>query len=195
MGFAVSWICVQGHEPSAVKDALSLEHVGTVEEPFEAHYTGLDLGRRGYLIAINETIDPLVEDAAIQSLSTRWTVIACQVEDHSMHCVSQGWSNGKKDWLIEHNAQLGLMHLSAIGDVPAQFGPIKKQAFERQQASDDDIDHLFEVPSFVAWRLTGFKHDRRYVLRRGKSFEDLSPIKLAQAGRQNRKNGEWWKFW
>jgi hypothetical protein len=194
MGYAISWICVQGGEPVAVKTALALEHVSAAREPFEAQYTGLDLGRRGYLVAINETADPLIEDAEIQSLSQRWKVITCQVEEHVMHSISQCWSGGKKIWRVEHNAQLGLTHLRAEGDLPKGFGTIKQNALE-QQAGKDDVDHIFEVPCLLAWRLTGFKHDRGFVMGRSGIIEELARSPLLQAGGQNRKMGAWWKFW
>jgi hypothetical protein len=196
MGFAISWLCVQGNEPSAVRTALSLEHVGPADEPFEAQYTGFDLGRRGYLIAINDTVDPLVEDASLRSLSSRWKVIACQVEEHTMHCISQCWSNGRKDWHVEHNAQLDPMHLEANGNLPVQFGAIKDKAFGWQKATKDhEVDYIFEIPSLVAWRLTGFKHDRGFVLGRLRLIEELAASVSVQAGPQHRKAGAWWKFW
>jgi hypothetical protein len=65
-----------------------------------------------------------------------------------------------------------------------------RQRAIRLSVQDGEVDYMFEVPSLLAWRETGFKHDRR--TRQPQRF-----VELISSGQRNAAPATKpkWKFW
>jgi hypothetical protein len=67
MGFAISWVAVQGVEPKGVLDYLALERTGNTEEIPESPVTCTRLPGGWFLVFVNEFNSSLVADHVLRA--------------------------------------------------------------------------------------------------------------------------------
>ena len=125
-----------------------------------------------------------------------------------MFSCASGWKESRKCWSITHDAQRGIEHLVAEGDLPPEFGSIRDRLLSKQSeenlrkprplvrqsgASISKIgcDYVFDIPVETARSLTGYRHDQDIPGLTGEAFEVLAGDVLRVPAQQARPS--FWK--
>jgi hypothetical protein len=125
MGFSLEWIAVKGGTRDAVLSRLALRGTGRWEDIPESDLTGASLPAGWYLVVSDHGNPALMDDKTLASVSASSEVVACFVEEHVMCSCAQGWREGRRVWLVMHEAGTGgIDHLEVKGDPPAPFREI-----------------------------------------------------------------------
>lgn len=64
-------------------------------------------------------------------------------------------------WSVMHDAQKGIDHLEAEGEMPAGFEQIRRELLAQQDAegNDGDVDYIFDIPVETAKLVSGFSYN------------------------------------
>ena len=119
MGFSISWIAFQGIDKNEALRRLSLRDTGEPDEANESDFSGTDLSTGWYALFSNDF--SFVELDRLKSLSDGCRLLACNVEEHVMASGAYFYEDGRKIWSVEHDAQVGILHLDVSGKPPAGF--------------------------------------------------------------------------
>ncbi len=95
-----------------------------------------------------------------------------------MYASAALWRAGACHWRVKHDAQEGIYHLEAEGQLPPDYEGIRRDCLAEQDAEGGDeaeVDIVFEVPLRLARSLCGFKHDEPMPAGESVSFEELKP--------------------
>lgn len=184
MGYAISWLAVNGKAPEALLHELGLAPTGEIEEYGKSRFTGRTLSTGWFLLVMNRCDSKFITPESLRSISSACEAIACSIEEHVMFCSSELWRDGVQIWRIEHDAQQSIDHISASGLLPDDYAAIEREAAEQQKQAGGkkaDTDYFFEIPLQTAKRFVGFKHDE--VCLEDESFEVFEG------------DAPWWKPW
>jgi len=160
MGYSIAWLAVDTNADAVVAD-LNLKRTGEHACFAEETLTSTTLPGGQYLIVADACNHWIMQPDTLASLSKKYSVTACAVEEHVMFSSAQ-WVGGKCVWRAEHQGEDGPIHLETSGSLPASFTAIaaeQKAAQEAEGGADADVDLYFEIPLLVAKGITGFKHD------------------------------------
>jgi len=176
MGYSLSWAAVKGSTPEAVRDALALRATGVRQEIPDSDITGAELCGGWYLVVSNRDGLHLTSSKVLARLSSIGEVIACFVEEHVVFSSASRWESGHQVWSVQHDAQRGIEHLDAKGDLPPKFSSVRDELRSMHEAAGGRsarVDHIFDVPVVLAHDLTGYRHDRDILGSRKDAFEVL----------------------
>lgn len=191
MGQALTWLAVRGKDATQVLADLDASPTGQ-QGGFGEHRLAACALRGGwYAVAALQAGHRWGGPDWLAALSGGAELVACQVEEHVMFASAEGWRAGERRWRVVHDAQQGLGHLQAEGELPPAYAGIAAEHRALLAASPrGQVDHLFEVPLKLAQRLTGFKHDEGGPGGDG-VWSELSdgPLRAAAAAKP------WWKRW
>ena len=184
MGYSIGWLAVKSSHPGAVHQALHVRPTTEPDDAFERAIAGVTLST-GWVLLVAQASERVIDPRILSSLSTRWPCVACLVEEHVMASSAAYWSDGVEVWSIDHDANKGILHLDATGQLPGFFASVRDEKMREQQLDDaedeGDVDHIFDVPLLVAKQLTGFKHDDQHdgslMTSRPVAFTDDAPKK------------------
>ena len=76
-----------------------------------------------------------------------------------MYSEARGYDAGEQRWRIIYDCEEGPDALRVEGDLPSQFGEIRRKAEAEQEAAggeDADVDFLFDIPALLARSICGF---------------------------------------
>jgi hypothetical protein len=160
MGYAISWLAVRGKTADEVRRLLRLHTTGEREEVPESPITGVDLPGGWYLVFADDF--SYAQGCDLARLSSDAEVVTFAAEEHVMYFAASGWTAGRQIWSVIHDAQQGLYHLEASGDLPEFFEDIRARHLSRQRAAGQcaDVDHVSDIPVELAANLTGFRYDQ-----------------------------------
>lgn len=177
MGFRATWIAIPAAESSDVLTRLDLRETKQKDETNDAPFSGALVAGDWYIIFSNEPT--FADDLGAATLSNIERLIICTIDETSMVSISSEYRNGSKLWSIEHDAQIGDLHLEVQGAPPKALKPIR-ETFLKQQKSQDEtgllVDFLFEVPIELAANITGYRHDRVNFDWGAPDFKALAPV-------------------
>jgi hypothetical protein len=174
MGFSLFWLAIKGASADDACAALGLTRAGG-DSPYPDHtYSGAALPTGWYLVVGNDEGYEALLGKDMQALSGAHDVVACEVEEHVMFSSAASWHEGKRIWRLAHDSDKGIEHLDAEGQLPDDYETVR-QEFSAEQAEEEDVDYIFEIPLELARRLAGFKHDEVEVDGQDVSFEELKP--------------------
>jgi hypothetical protein len=198
MGFAISWLAVNGKSPGDVTREFGLTPTGEYTDYAESLFTGRSLSSGWFILVIDVYDHDFVRPDSLGTLSANCEVIACSIEEHFNYCSSERWSSGTRIWRIEHNAEMGLDNISHSGILPDGYSAIeRKWSAEQKQAGGKkaDTDYYFEIPLQIAKSIVGFKHDEPSP--DDDNFQILTKMNdSSPAGRGVDRNSKpWWKLW
>jgi len=162
MGYSIAWLAVECTDPDAALADLKLRRIGEHAYFAEEALTSAALPGGQFLIVADTCDHRIIEPDTLASLSVKYSVVACSIEEHVMFSSAEQWIGGKRLWRIEHQAEDSPIHLATAGSLPASFSSIaakQKAAQEAAGGEDADVDLYFEIPLLVAKGITGFKHD------------------------------------
>jgi hypothetical protein len=198
MGYSLSWVAVKAG-PQAVYAALNVQPTGQRQRGFFDRpgmpdlssakripplprnlCAALHLGGRTIVIFNRKEL----KDRQLAAVSRVAETIYCFVEEHVMVSVAALWRDGKQIWRVTHDGQEGVKHLSVEGDAPPALASIREKYVAKQAAeTEEDVDHISDIPVELARELTGFRHDQEIFGASVEHFEMLKPTKK-----------KWWSF-
>lgn len=190
MGFSISWLAIRGTSAHDACENLGLIRSGEFDEFFDYRISGSALPTGWYLIVFKGTNHKLIRKDNVEKLSGSHDLIVCDIEEHVMYCSAAYWRNGSRVWNVEHDAQKGMYHLEAEGQLPPKFENIWRDCLAEQDAEggeDAEVDFVFEIPTKLAKEFTGFKHDEALAEANQLTCENL------QSGRKSRGWLSWFK--
>jgi hypothetical protein len=159
MGLAASWVALKVQTPEDALEAFGLSPTGERWEFPEGPISGASLPDGWYLIWF---ADEFVSEGTLRKTSAGRDAIAGFLEEHVMYSATSGWHDGAKLWELQHDAQKGMYHLEANGELPAAYGAIREAAYAKQRAAGGasaEVDHIFDIPPEVGRSLTGFSFE------------------------------------
>jgi hypothetical protein len=172
MGFRVLLIQVTGKNAATVQAEFGVEPTEEFEEISESPVTGVCLADGSYLLYINDPDLIVANPATFAQLSKSAALLACYVNETCMESLATGWTNGREEWSVHHDAQRGIRHLELTGTVPAPLSQIRDD-FVARQTLGDDVDSVFEVPVELVNRIGGFRYDSEVPGAEGRPFQVL----------------------
>lgn len=160
---SVSWLAVHGAEKDAVFETLGLAQTGERDElPAESPIAGAALDEGWYVVVLDRYGHEFVSNEdVLRRLSRIGEVVAGAAEEHVMCCFSCGWHRGQRLWWTKHDAQLGIHHLGAQGEMPPEFDEIRTRLTDEERASgsDPDVDYVYDIPIETAQVVCGFSYN------------------------------------
>ena len=192
MGYSLSWLAIKGKDPQTVLQELGFRTTGERQELPETPLSAARMPNGWYLIVSGEH-EHVVPDSVLEHLTAGCEAVTCFVEEHVMFSSAAGWRNGRRCWSVQHDAQRGIEHLEAEGELPASFNSIRDKFFSKQKEEDIrkagirrplfppkvvpvgemGCDYIFEIPVEIAREMTGYQHDRDIPGLTGEPFEVL----------------------
>ena len=194
MGYSMSWAAVRGSTPEQVRNALALLPTGTREEFPESETTAEGLPGGWYMVVSNRDRLRLTSDDVLARLSATGEVVACCVEEHVMFSSAARWANGRPVWSVQHDAQRGIEHLEASGDLPPRFTAVRDELRAKEAAAGGrkaEVDYIFDVPVVLAQEFAGYRHDEDIPGLAEDAFEVLAAT--APAEPQKPASASWWR--
>jgi hypothetical protein len=195
MGYAITWFAVPEQHAADVLKQLHLLPTGDREEFPESTIAYARLTTGWVILWYGKYDCPFVGDRELASLSSRYDIIRCMVEEHVMASSAELWVGGRQKWCISHQGDDGPKGLEVAGSPPDSLKAVRAQMEEAQRAEGGDnaeVDFIFEIPLRVAQGLSGFKHDEVCGCIADGSFEvlELETSKDGMLARLfGRKNG------
>ncbi len=160
MGISISWLAVRGAEKDVVLDALGLVETDERDAfPTESPISGAALADGWYVIVLDRYGHALVNDDTLRRVSEVGEVVAGAAEEHVMSSYSCGWQHGQGVWAVMHDAQMGIDHLEAEGEMPSGFDQIRDHLLAQQEAegwSEPEVDYVYDIPLDTAKLVSGF---------------------------------------
>jgi hypothetical protein len=190
MGYAISWLMVNGKDRQGLLNELGLETTGQSGEFFDFKAAGHALPNGAYLLVMQGCDHPLVSDKHLAQISIGSKALGCSIEEHVMYAYAAYWDDGKNLWSLKHQGDTaeGRNPLTVSGTPPESFKAIRDENAAKQPG-DPDVDWYFEIPLALAKQLSGFRHDKINPDLDG-SFEELRHTKGKSVSGK-----PWWKFW
>jgi hypothetical protein len=175
MGFRVLLIAVRDKSPATIHKEFGVSPTQEFEEIAESPVVGVSLSNNSYLLYINDEDLIVPKDGIFSRLSESARLLACYVNETCMESLATYWEKGNRKWSVGHDSQRGIEHLETIGELPAQYFPIRDRLLAKQKDSDG-IDFVFDIPVELAKELGGFRYDYAIESADGKPFEVLEQI-------------------
>ncbi|HLO63252.1 MAG TPA: hypothetical protein VK165_09855 [Azonexus sp.] len=207
MGFSISWLAVSGKEKEIVLKELGLSSTGEREELPESPVVSAELPNGWFLVFANRADSKLVANETLRALSSNCVVVACQVEEHIMVSSATCYTNEVNTWRVTHDAEQGIFHLEASGDLPSEFKPIS-DSLKAQQQEADGVDYIHDIPITLAQHITSFRHDEDISGASEQPFEVLTYSRKAPTAPSVAQPSPptaqpkaappakpWWKIW
>lgn len=158
MGYSVSYLCVRGKDRQAILGDLALEELPGQVEAFEAKIALAELPGGWTVIVYNRQelkpnwLDALARDA-IEAMS-------CCFVDTVMASEAEGRRADGSSWVVRHNPDHGTYNLDHDGEMPPQFASVvAAQTAKQDEAGDEWVDHIYDVPADLVKAMTGFRAD------------------------------------
>lgn len=182
MGYRVLLITVTGKDKDTIYSEYCVAPTGQYEEIAESPVTGTFLSNGAYLLYVNDDITP--NEKIFARLSKDAELLACYANETVMDCSVSSWINGSEQWSVWHDAQQGLTHLEASGDVPDQFILIRNRLFAEQNGVTD-TDYIFDIPIELFVTLGGVRYNEDIPGAGPEPWQVLTRIK---------SKSSWWPF-
>ena len=160
MGFRCSFI-ISKSKPSTLINSLGMMSSLTEEEMPEEGRWCAQLNNTGWtVIFANDFFLPSEAQDQIAKLSEDDPQYICILSETNMSISVSKYMSGKEDWAIDWSGEEGfkIKNLSARGNLPDRYETLKKEAIEAQKL-DENVDHIFGIPTLIVKEDTGFRYD------------------------------------
>jgi hypothetical protein len=138
MGYSLAWLAVQWKSPAIIHQQLGLSASGDFCDYGNAPVVGRQLPSGWYVIVVKGCDHKLISDVVVQKISLACSVIACSIEEHVMFSSAAQWSDGQREWAIQHRGgDYGSADLSFEGDPPPLFAELREHYGSRQNAEGE----------------------------------------------------------
>jgi hypothetical protein len=161
MGWMCSWLAVRNAPREALLAAFDLVETEQREEPGSRRaemYLG-EIGD-GWTVVFSEDFD-WASPERVREISHLGPAVGLQFEDKvemtASACAAQ---DGVELWRVFHVNDPDVYRLDVTGDPPAELEAIRARFLAEQDAdTDEDCDHVHEVPLEIAKAACGFRAD------------------------------------
>ena len=162
MGLTLSWVAVSGLGKDEVLARLDLEDSGEPAEFYRRRaQTCADLPNGWVLLARGEIDD--FKAAELATLSQGARLLSAYCSETVMFSGASGWTDGVRQWAVDHNPERGLSDLGVAGEPPPELAAILAQAraVQEEEGGDEaDVDVVFDVPKDLVSAFCGWHPDR-----------------------------------
>ena len=161
MGWRMSWVAVSGLGKAEVLARLGLEDSGEPADYRQRRTQAFADLPNGWVLLARGEADPF-EPAELEALSRGARLISADFDDTVMFSGASGWTNGVRDWGIDHNPERGLSDLNIEGAAPPELAAILAQARadQAEEGGDKaDVDLVFDVPQALSGAICGWRPD------------------------------------
>ncbi len=162
MSLVLSWVAVQGLGKDEVLARLGLEDSGDAAEFYQHRaHTVAELPNGWLLLARGEIED--FTDGELSALSQGARLLSAYCSETVMFSGASGWTDGVRQWAVDHNPERGLSDLGVDGDPPSELAAILSQAraVQEEEGGDEaDVDVVFDVPKDLVSAFCGWHPDR-----------------------------------
>lgn len=143
---------------AALLDQIGMIETGELVSPgCEQSAMSVHQAENGWTILFCEDFG-WADSGQILKLSRFGMTVGVQFEDKvAMEAIVHAANEGKSLWRISYNAEED-EPLEVSGTLPKEFAAIRRK-FEREQASDDDVDWLSQIPLELARKVSGYRVD------------------------------------
>ncbi|SEW45262.1 hypothetical protein SAMN04488515_3310 [Cognatiyoonia koreensis] len=161
MGFRVSYI-ITPIQPRDVVAPLGFRiGVETDALPYDEWWVGT-LKSNGMTVLWSEAEEFAASvKSELAAMSKTAPVYACTVNETVMSSDASCYQGGHKVWQVTWHGEDGINkeNLVATGALPDGFSEIRDRLTARQDAEQDAVDHMFEIPLEAVASIAGFRHD------------------------------------
>lgn len=160
MGFRIAWLATKGPGKDAMLETFDLRDTGEDDEANEAPFSIAELPT-GWTILWSNDEDFFAEENAA-ALSRVAPVILVHVNETCMHSTATGFEAGNRVWRVHHEGDEVIDHLEKMGSLPDGADTIEADLRASQtveDAGEQSVDFLFDIPLEIAKSQCGFKHD------------------------------------
>jgi hypothetical protein len=185
----MSWIAVNGKSPDAVLAELSWRRTGEQEDFPEADAVCAQLANGWFVVVMNRIMDAYDGTIDPSPLSRGSEVVTCMLEEHVMESGFARWRDGQRLIAVHHDAQQGIRHLDVSGSFSAEMKGIIDAATRSQDEEDQGdaaVDFIFDVAIDMAYRITGYRHDRADV-------DVVQGYDVLERVPRPKGQGSWWR--
>jgi hypothetical protein len=161
LGFKISWIAFRGLTKPDLLQIISGTDTGIVDEANAAPFSLAEIATGWSILFANDFY--FLSEQRLEFYSANCALVACQVHEGIMVSAACAYENGKEQWLINHEAELGIRNLDVYGSPPPDFATIRDRLTKQQEEDDGDglpVDYFFDIPVETATSLCGYRHDR-----------------------------------
>lgn len=158
MGYAIDWVCVAGLEKDEVLRRLDLVDTGEEQDWPDRGGSIWGVDDDGRVIVVTDAYGSLAPNR-LPMLSQGASVVGATAEDND--CTGSVWSyvDGACKWMVAvDSAEDPSDEITAEGDLPPQYAPLREQALARAEA-DPATAYTQEVPLELAAALGGWRPD------------------------------------
>jgi len=180
MGFNVDLVAARGITASDLLATMNLEYTGHTEEEPESPVVGASLPSGWYILYFNDRTPPKETDLA--SLAGGAEVMQLDVSEAVGHSDAKCWMNGLMTWRILYE---GAQRLAVTGHTPDCFAEVEDR-MRKKQASENDVDYVFNVPADVFAEITRFPYDGN---------PNGYPVASFDVLRRKKPHRKWWQLW
>jgi len=162
MGASTSWLAIRGKPRARALEELALRVGDSPGNARDSGLRGCDFPNGWYVIAARDYGHRLTEDVTLQRLSVGCEVVAGGVETHVMCSTACSWKDAREIWWMDHDSEIGVLHLSTRGQLPLVFTNIYEGLLASQDAEggpDCGVDFIFSAPEELTKALTGYHYD------------------------------------
>ena len=155
MGYRVLLIKIDGKPAERIHQEYGVTLTEEDEEIPESPVTGASLPGGGYLLFINDQIQP--DERVFEELSQKASLVACYVNETDNNSYACGWMSGVRQWSVFHDeARQGRNHLAIAGELPPEFEQIRANLAVQQER--DVADFIFNIPVDLFVALGGIRY-------------------------------------
>lgn len=162
MGWRMSWVAVSGLGKAEVLARLGLEDSGeAIDYGLRRTQAVAELPSGWVLLARGEP--EAFKAAEFEALSQGARLISAYCDETVMFSGASGWTDGVRDWAVDHDPEREPRGLKVEGAAPPELAAILAQARADQAEAggdDADVDYIFDVPKDIVGELCGWRPDR-----------------------------------
>ncbi len=162
MGFHIHWIGFKDLPLTEAAAALGLAFSGQSAEVPDYSISGASVGDWSIVIYDYYKHDTafLAQSEVLKQLSDGREIVVINVDENVMYTYAERWKYGELQWEVVHDGQQDILHLEVDGVPPDWFEGILDENLRAQEADNNNVDYMFEIPAEMTGRITGFWHDR-----------------------------------
>lgn len=158
MGRSLFWLVIECPDADGIAAELDVKRTGRAGASSDFALMSCTLSEGRVLLVSKHFDEPLFTGKRLAKLSQRGRIVATRMEEHVMASSCEAWASGRKIWSITHDSEKSPRHLAMIGKIPKDLAPLRQAAFDaqdREDSTDPEVDHVFDVPLHFARAQTG----------------------------------------
>jgi hypothetical protein len=162
VGFNGCWVTVKDRKAEDIVPIVG----GQIEpnegewSPLHDDYSAGELASGWGFVCLLNYSDRVFEGQILHEISKGTSAVACLISENTMNSSCECWVDGKRIWRVSHDGQFdNVKHIEIEGHShPPNLKELQEKA-ETNQATDENVDFMFDVPLKLSEDISGFKID------------------------------------